>query len=283
MRSTNFAPSTYQDDVLAFNAVTSRHSKLYEGFSHEEVWMDYITSPSSKIREQSLEELLYRQNGMLSKIANYIWRAHSESAEYTDFLEFARIAAISAYDRFNSDKDIKLNTFIFRSVQTALISIADEISSIRCPSGKRAFRAYFKGTYDNNPEKKAKFEIKYAKHLANQKKMSKIKQQCETIEADIISYDDYVTTDDGQIVDREFSSVFTNPESDSIIEKVDWSNAVNKLSFLQQRIYTMFFVEGYTALEISENIGVADKEIKKQISLIKSYFKKKFPEFAKAA
>lgn len=284
MRSTtNFAPSTYKEDVLAFNAVTSRHSKFYKGFTHEEVWLDYATSPSSEIREQSLEELLHRQNGMLSQIARYVWRAHAGSGEYTDFFQFARIAAISAYDRFDLNKNIKLNTFVYCNVRPALITIADEISSIKCPSGKRAFRAYFKGSYDDNLEKKEKFETKYAKHLANHQKMIKIRQQCETIEADIISYDDYITTEDGQIIDRDFSSVFTQSEPESIIEKVDWSNAVNKLSSLQQRIYNMFFVEGYSAQEIAGSIGVADKEIKKQIGLIKSYFKKKFPEYAKAA
>ena len=282
MSTTTMPPiSEHQEYMKAYKAgVSTRYSELFKDLTREEVWFEYRTNPSTKIKEKALEELLARQNGMIVGIARYVHRAHSQVAKLEDFIGHARYAAMQAYERYDPYTNNSLNTYVWAYVQPSLMTIADDTGTIRCRSGQRSYRTYFNGGYDNNPEKKDAFEKRFHNTLGNEKKRMKKQAQVNIINAEVISYDNFITTDDGQVVEREFSPSFSDEPQESIIEKIDWSNAVNKMSSLQKKVYKMFFIDQYSVKEIAEEIQLTEKEIKQQVRLIKIYFKRTFPEYA---
>jgi RNA polymerase sigma factor (sigma-70 family) len=239
-----------------------------------------MTTSSDRQREYALEELLYRQNGMFAQIARYVQRAHVKSADFTDFMEYARLAAIQAYQRYNPYEGTKLKTFVYTSVYSQLITIADEITPIKCPSGKRSFRSYFKGGYDGDPDRKEAFEDKWAKQLRDPIKRSEVESQCKFIDSEFVSYDDFITNEDGQVVEQDFEPVFSSKSTEeSGIDRMDWLMTVDKLNASQQMIYHMFFEQEQTVSEISAVSGMSEREIKKGIRSVKLHFQRRFPEY----
>jgi RNA polymerase sigma factor (sigma-70 family) len=279
MNSPKF-PSVMQDNIDTFKAV-SKHLRQFKGLMHEEVWLDFITTPSEKLKEKALEELLFRQNGLLSNIAKYIYRNNRDTAEQRDFMEICRILAISAYERYNPELGIKLNTFIGTSVSRNILGQSNVLKFIKCKAGKRELRKYFRGDYiETNPEMILKLEEKYAKSFTDEKKLQKMKHQCQTINAEIISYESYITTDNGQIVEKKFDNLYLSENDGSILDKIAWQNVVEGLSGeLQKDIYTMRFLQQYTVKEVAAELRMTEVEVKREIELIKKKFRSELPEY----
>lgn len=281
MNTTSVSPPIINENNDAFHAIRPKHSYLFEKYTEiEDVWLEYATNPSKRVTEYALEELLFRQNKLLCKIAHYIFRAHSGIADFDDFLGYARAAAIYSYNKYDIEKKTKLSTWVCNNVMPILMDTIDKIGYIKCPSHKRGYKAYFNGKYQG--DKRKTFKEKHLSHLEDNKKRNEIKQQCAVLEADVISFDEYITTPDGQIVEQNFKPLYCSANSDNLIDTMDWTAAVSQLSEQQRSVYEMFFVQRYTVREISEITAIAVNIIKKEVSIIKSHFHSTFPEMIAA-
>lgn len=274
----NKSAAIYFEDASTFNALNSSNSKQFAHFSNDEVWWDYKTNPSPRKSDYAKEELLLRQNGMLSQLAYSMYSQNKVIGEYCDFFEQARYIALKAYDSFDYHKNVCINTYVWNNVQYSLNTMCDQNALIRKQSSKRGWVSYFSGYYDSNLEKKQAFETKHAKVFADPVRLAEVKRQCGVLKADIISYEGFITNDEGNVVERDFSNLYDSSEESSIIEPIDWSNTIDELTDVQKMVYKLVFENQLKPKEIVEITNMKLSQVKKEINAIKGLFHKRFPE-----
>ena len=307
MKTNKNYEATINSNKDAYNAIKRHDPKRFEITDELDVWFEFQTAPTIKIKDAAQEELLYRHNAMLSKIAHHMTQYYPKAAEFNDFINMARNGAIVAYGRYNPYKEGKerinkdgvvekgevasLSTFVFNTVERHILSCIDDESFIHCPAQKRGFRAYFRGRYNNNPEKKIAFEEKNGlgsydeegNFITSPEAIQKAKEKYELLNAEIISYDMHWSNEDGEEMRDDFGGVFIDENaetSDRILTRLSLEGTIKTLNDLQKQVFNCVLVEQNSIKDAAINLKVSQKEIQDCVKQIRAAFRKRHPDLA---
>lgn len=298
MKTTN--KNAYEKTIAAnrraYSAIKRQSPERFDGVDELDVWFEYSTAPNEKIKDAAQEELLWRHNAMLSKIAHHMKQYYSQLADFEDFLSMARNGAIIAYGRYNPYKKVyttnengeveegevaALSTFVHKTVEQYILSCIDEESFIHCPAQKRGHRAYFKGRYDTNPEKKAKFEEKHG--LTSPEAIAQAREKYELLNAQVFSFDTHWENEDGEERTDDFGAMFEDEKaetSDQILTRLEIEKTVGSFNDLQKQVFTCVFVEQNTVRDTAEILEVSEKDVQDCIKQVRATFRRRHPDLA---
>lgn len=205
-----------------------------------------------------LSELLERHSNLLKKLSH----KHCEknpSCIFEDCYQNAIIGAITAYNRYNLQSDVKLITFLHTTVYYHLLSCDDTEAFVSCPTNLREVRSYFAGKFTG--QKKLDFEKKY--NLMSEKDILDFQKK-----HNLLAPSSIITTD--ILPEAEFSN------ENEIVENVQMKIFLDTLPEEEKNI-VMLFCEGHSLSKIAQILSsgekkITDKQIKKRLQSLQQFF-----------
>ncbi len=242
----------------------------------ETVWRQYRRYEGEVQGRWALEVLLEKHDLLLRKLAWWVLRktlpSQQQPDNFEDFFQHARYGAILAYHRYQPEKSsnhkAKLATFVYSTVSHYLYSAWDMDSPVYIPTQKRGLRAYLRGQYDHQPEKKAKFEVD--NNLTSDEAQHQAKFKHALLTNHVISLEHYYGEETAQNQNAGGLKV-DFPENDTVT-RVGLQKALELLSPLQQQIYQLFFQEEYSMKESAEKLGLNEDQVRGQLRTIRQKF-----------
>lgn len=124
-------------------------------------WESYRDSKNAERREVYLNRLLMMHTFIIRFWAKKFAQRSPQLWELEDTEQYARLAAIEAYNTYDATRNAKLKSWVYTKVHNILADKEEEDGLIKCPGRKANLRAYLAGHYDQNEAKKKGVEEAY--------------------------------------------------------------------------------------------------------------------------
>lgn len=228
----------------------------------------YQSSPESEQGHEAAAKVLSQYTKLLEMIARQAAKQYSSIGEYGDFIQYARIGALTSLKNFDVNAGVKFITYLTRCVRLWIIDCVDNAMPIRCPSQMRPMRSYINGKYDNQPNKKEEFEKK--NNIRTDSDREAVTDKYALLSPKHISIDD--TGNFGVSLSRaESQRLNYNYESD-LIDKLEIDLIKKRLSPKQLDILQCWAEEGHTMSETARLLHMNINEVRLNVRAIRSTF-----------
>lgn len=230
------------------------------------VWNDYIRGRETGDGQAALQELLRRHDNCCQYCAAKVHYSNSSSSELEDKLQYARIGAMRAYEKYDYERarteGIRLSTYLQNVVYRYLLDIHNEEQFISCPNSKRTTVRYLRGVYDSDPVRLAEVE----KQLGVNSPEDRLRLQNEfaTLLPSFHSiHEPYSNTHD-TMLPEDFIVANTKTEEDLVSEASVWSYMERSLSERQQDVL-MAVSNNWKLTEIARELGVEPRVVQAEL------------------
>lgn len=235
----------------------------------------YQSSPETSEGHEPAAKVLSKYTKLLEMLARNAAQQYSHIGEYEDFIQYARIGALTCLKNFNPEADVKFITYLMSCVRLWIIDCVDNAMPIRCPSQMRPMRSYINGKYDNKPIKKQEFETK--NKIRTDSDRAGIKDKYALLSPTHISLDE--SGNFSMPLEVNDAKKFRYDYENDIIDRLEIDLVKRKLSPTQLEILQYWGEEGHTMSETARLLNMPINEVRLNVKAIRTTFVQSGVEF----
>lgn len=227
-------------------------------FSKEQLWEMYQESPTKELREQIILEYAPLVKVVAGRLSMYL----GYNVEYEDLVSYGIFGLIDAIDKFDSDKEVKFETYASLRIRGAILDqirkmdwiprtvrqkqrkIDEAIKRIEMQTGKTALD-------EEIAEELGLSSGEYAEW------------QSQLKITNVVSLNEFIEQGTEPVMDAKHNSHFIQPEErvqeTELKEKLQ--EAMQKLTEREKKVVLLYYYEDLTLKEISRILEVSESRI----------------------
>lgn len=224
----------------------------------EKLWETYQKNPSPEIREQIILEYAPLVKIVAGRLSMYL----GYNVEYDDLVGYGIFGLIDAIDKFNSQKDVKFETYASLRIRGSILDQIRKMDWI-----PRTVRQKQKKL----DEAIKRIEMKTGKNATDEEIAEEVGITDEELSiwqsqlkiTNVVSLNEFVEQGSEPVMDAKGNSHFIQPE-DKIEEnelKEVLKDTLGTLTEKERRVIEFYYYEELTLKEISKILGVSESRI----------------------
>ena len=224
----------------------------------EKLWETYQKNPSPEIREQIILEYAPLVKIVAGRLSMYL----GYNVEYDDLVGYGIFGLIDAIDKFNSQKDVKFETYASLRIRGSILDQIRKMDWI-----PRTVRQKQKKL----DEAIKRIEMKTGKNATDEEIAAEVGITDEELSiwqsqlkiTNVVSLNEFVEQGSEPVMDAKGNSHFIQPE-DKIEEnelKEVLKDTLGTLTEKERRVIEFYYYEELTLKEISKILGVSESRI----------------------
>ena len=224
----------------------------------EKLWETYQKNPSPEIREQIILEYAPLVKIVAGRLSMYL----GYNVEYDDLVGYGIFGLIDAIDKFNSQKDVKFETYASLRIRGSILDQIRKMDWI-----PRTVRQKQKKL----DEAIKRIEMKTGKNATDEELAAEVGitddelliWQSQLKITNVVSLNEFVEQGSEPIMDAKGNSHFIQPE-DKIEEnelKEVLKDTLETLTEKERKVIEFYYYEELTLKEISKILGVSESRI----------------------
>lgn len=229
-----------------------------KGADREKIWEKYMKNPTPKMREELIMEYAPLVKIVAGRLSMYL----GGNVEYEDLVSYGIFGLIDAIDKFDTDKDVKFETYASLRIRG---SILDQIR--RMDWIPRTVRQKQRKIDEALKELEARTgrnptdEMLAAELGISEKELTTWQSQLKL--TNVVSLNEFVESGTEPAMDAKGNSHFAQPES--VLEEEELKkmleDSLEVLTEKEKKVILLYYYEELTLKEISKTLEVSESRV----------------------
>lgn len=229
-----------------------------KAIDREKLWETYRKAPTSELREQIIVEYAPLVKLVAGRLSMYL----GTNVEYEDLVSYGIFGLIDAIDKFDTEKDVKFETYASLRIRGAILDQIRKMDwiprTLRQKQKKleETVRAIEMRTGKNASDEEIAEELGLSKEEL-------LEWQSQLKITNVISLNEFLEQGQEPVMDARGNSHFAQPES--VMEESELKDKLQEalalLTEKEQKVILLYYYEDLTLKEISRILEVSESRV----------------------